>query len=454
MLQAYEFEKELGIEFFASHSYPLLGVIKQSAEDFIVEEILRDGTILDVNGNFKFRLPNKGKYLYVAIKKRNITTSDVMIALMQKFKLKFSDIGVYGIKDRRAIAVQCFTLKNVVEKDVKDLKLRKVKPLACSLGYGPARLGQHLGNNFKVVIRNVPLQKDKVVEVLEEFKKVSFIPNYFGYQRFGMPRPVTHKIGESIIKGDYEKAINYLVGFIDPLEPEDHIFARKIFMDTNDPAETLKYLPESLLYERMVLEYLLHHPKDYSGAISKLPAGALRLFIEAYSSYLFNRFLSSRLRAKLLSLEEGDLVSPLDYGLPVFYAFRVGTDIDKQRARELVEKNKLALVLPVMGYRAKLSGGVMGDMEREELVKDGIRPSDFKLWLGDKFVGLKGSYRRLDLKLLDELKYDLLEDQITGSYILSVKFALYRGSYATTYLREIMKQPFAGSYFGKSFRGS
>jgi len=454
MLKAYDFEKEMGIYYFTSSSMPILGKIKHKVEDFIVEEILRDGTILDSDGNFKLNLPNKGRYLHIVVKKRNITTTDVMLSLMQKFRLKYSDLGVYGIKDRRAIAVQCFSLKNVKAEEINNLHSKKYQVITYALAYGPARLGQHLGNNFKILIRNVNLSIDKITEILENFKTTAFIPNYFGYQRFGMPRPVTHKVGEAILKREYEEAIYYLIGYIDPLEPEEHIIARKVFLDTNDPAETLKYLPDSLAIEKMVLEYLVHHSGDYFGALQRLPTSALRLFIEAYSSFLFNRFLSARLEANIFDLQEGDLVAPLDMGLPVFYALRVGSDIEKERANELISKNKLAIVLPVIGYKTKLSGGVMGDLEREELIKDGIRPSDFKIWLGEKFIGLKGSYRRIDLRLLKHLKYAILDDDIFDAKAIYIEFALYRGSYATTYLREIMKHPFAGAYFGKSLRGS
>jgi len=245
-----------------------------------------------------------------------------------------------------------------------------------------------------------------------------------------------------------------LIGTIDPLESEERILARKIFLDTHDPKETLKYFPEELLYERIVLEHLLHNPNDFLGALAKLPTLALRLFIEAYSSYLFNRFLSKRICMKMFSIEEGDLVSPLDAGVPVFFSLIVGSGITKERAKELLSKDRIAIVLPVLGYKVKISGGIMGDLIREILIGEGIRPSDFKIWLRDKFIGLKGSYRRIDLKPLIKLSYRIIKDEIFNTHAVQLSFALYRGCYATVLLREIMKHPFPGSYFGKILKGA
>ncbi|MDT7891806.1 MAG: tRNA pseudouridine(13) synthase TruD [Thermoproteota archaeon] len=451
---AYDFEKYMGIEYFITDTIPLLGKIKFKADDFIVEEILKDGTILAYNKKINLNLPNKGRYLYLIVKKRNITTNDVIHLFLQKYRLKLSDIGVYGIKDRRAIAVQCFSLRNVKAEEIINSKFKNIEILGHSYAYGPARLGHHLGNNFTLLIRDVRLDENSIKEVLEKITIQEFIPNYFGYQRFGIPRPVTHKIGEAIIKNDYEKAVDELIGTIDPLESEERILARKIFLDTHDPKEALKYFPEELLYERIVLEHLLHNPNDYLGALAKLPTPALRLFIEAYSSYLFNRFLSKRLSLGMLNIEEGDLVSPIDSGVPVFFSLTVGSGITKERAKELLSKDKIAIVLPVLGYKVKISSGIMGDLIREILIEEGIRPQDFKIWLGNKFIGLKGSYRRIDLKPLIKLSYNIIKDDIFNTNTVQLNFALYRGCYATVLLREIMKHPFPGSYFGKVLKGS
>ncbi len=449
MIASYDFEKEMGIEYFISDTLPLLGVIKYLVEDFIVEEILSENQVLTLDSQINFNLPGKGNYLYLAMLKKNITTHDAILALMRKFRLKLSDIGVCGIKDKRALAVQCFSVRNLRAEDVLNVKFKKLKVLAYSYGFGPLRLGQHLGNNFKILIRNIKLDISTINDVMNKIPTI--LPNYFGYQRFGIPRPVMHRIGRAIIKGDYEEAVDELIKRIDLLEPEEHIIARKIFSETNDPLETLKFLPESLVYERIVLNTLVRYPNDYREALAKLPTIALRLFIESYASYLFNKFLSLRLKNNLgADLQEGDLIAPLDNESPIFFSLRVGSEISKERALEFIKKGKVAVVLPVLGYKTKLSGGFMGDLEREILIEEGIRPSDFKVWIKDKYIGLKGSYRRIDLKLIKSMEYRIVKDEIFNTNALYITFALPRGCYATTLLREIMKQPFPGAYFGKA----
>ena len=41
---------------------------------------------------------------------------------------------------------------------------------------------------------------------MQELDQVGGIPNFFGHQRFGTTRPITHLVGKAILKGDFEEA--------------------------------------------------------------------------------------------------------------------------------------------------------------------------------------------------------------------------------------------------------
>jgi len=450
--EAREFEKKVGIEYFITNTKPLFGLIKYKSSDFIVEEILWDGTVLSLNKPILLNLPNKGDYLYVVVAKDNLSINELINTLTNKLRIERSKIGISGIKDKRAITVQLLSLKGVKDVEISKLRFSKIKILSSSYSFGPLRLGTHLGNFFHVLIRNISLSKDEIKNICDKviFQLTnSFIPNYFGYQRFGIPRPVTHLIGKYLLLNDFEKAFDYLIGYPDPLEPEEFRIARETYHKTHDVRETLKVLPENLYYEKIALNHLLHHNNDYIGAFSKLPNLALRLFIESYSAYIFNKALSIILKENLINIENGDIVAiNVNYN-PSSYVFEVGYNISKDNAIKNIEKGKLIKVLPIMGYKVKIGGGIMKELLREILINEGVRQEDFKLRLNNKIIALKGTYRRIDIPFIYPLSYEIREDEIFKNNCVYLSFALPKGIYATIIIREIMKHNFEGAYIGK-----
>src|SRR5208283_4750132 len=123
------------------------------------------------------------------------------------------------------------------------------------------------------------------------------LPNYFGLQRFGVIRPLTHRVGELILRGEYEQAVAVYVGQAFPLEREEIRNARTTFRETRDAAVALRELPVQMSFERSMLSYLTANPGDYPGALRQLPPKLLSMFVSAFQSYLFNYALSHRLAA-------------------------------------------------------------------------------------------------------------------------------------------------------------
>ena len=66
-------------------------------------------------------------------------------------------------------------------------------------------------------------------------------------------------------------------------------------MQEQDFKEALKYFPEYLKYERMLLEYLARFPDNYANAIRKLPRSISLMFIHSVESYIFNKELEERI---------------------------------------------------------------------------------------------------------------------------------------------------------------
>ncbi len=438
-----EFEKDVGICVYATKFPGLGGLIKYRYEDFLINEL---SMFRSARGS--------GKYLYMMIEKRGINHYDMVMQIARLFGVKLSDIGVAGIKDARAVARQLISVKGItLENALNSLrKAKKIRVLWAGYGYGPVKPGMLIGNSFIITIRKIEA-KASYEEIEERIKTLStsIIPNFYGHQRFGLPRYSSHLVGRSMVYGDYREAVRMFVGNPFPGEPEDVYLARKIYDETEDPKKTLTYLPKNMVYERLVLRYLLKNPGDYVGAMFSLPLSLLKLLVEAYASYLFNRFLCERLRLNLGLKRpvDGDLIAPVDsHGNPVRRVFEVGGDLDFKRAIELIEKRRAVLVLPLPGYKIRLSKGIQGEIEEEILKSEEVSLGDFKV-LGTKKLGIKGDYRRPYMIFRDLRVLEYREDEVfPGAKKLKLGFVLTRGEYATILLRELMKSKDFGAYIG------
>ena len=66
--------------------------------------------------------------------------------------------------------------------------------------------------------------------------------------------------------------------------------------ETHDFKAAAENFPKQLRFERMMLRHLADNPTDYVGAFQRLPQKLQALFVQAHQSYLFNRFLSERMK--------------------------------------------------------------------------------------------------------------------------------------------------------------
>jgi Uncharacterized conserved protein len=93
-------------------------------------------------------------------------------------------------------------------------KLYNVKVLEITRNEKKLRIGQLLGNKFKILIRDTPDPVKDVVtaqEILKELGQTG-VPNYYGYQRFGKKRPNTHVVGRFLIQNDVKGAVDSYIG--------------------------------------------------------------------------------------------------------------------------------------------------------------------------------------------------------------------------------------------------
>lgn len=439
----------MGIEVYATLSFGIGGIIRQFVEDFVVREVLVNGSqaqIRQAKDYSKVEEPRGKHYLLCVLVKRNWDTFRAIGEIANQLKVNPRKIQIAGIKDAKAVTAQHITIKGVEPEEVKSVKVRDIE--VYPIGYFRSKLSSYflLGNNFQIVIRAVTHSKStikkRLASILKELKIIGGIPNFFGHQRFGTARPITHLVGKAIVQGDFKKAVMLFLAQPSPFEHPESRKARKKLNSTQDFGKALKLFPKQLYYERLMLKHLVKNPKDYVGALRRLPPKLRQLFPQAYQAYLFNKFLSKRMDRGLLlnEVEVGDYVVNIERsGLPMIKMYKVVSSQKLSEFKKAVENGRMLLAIPIIGYKQSISQGVQGEIEKEVLEEEGIMPEQFKISLMPE-IGAKGELRIALTKLRDYCLDEISKDPVNPSkHLVKLHFSLLRSSYATVLLREIIK---------------
>jgi tRNA pseudouridine13 synthase len=443
-LSCSELEKFIGIENYYVSSGGIGGLLKERPEDFIVSEVVEGG--LDGMEVWDWApLPHEpSRFSLWILRKRNRTTLGSLALIAKELAAGAGEVKICGIKDRRAVTYQFVALPAGVSYPAGGkLVLLGGDVEARHIGY-VRNLKTHdlLANRFEVVIRDFSATEQGINTALSELSAHG-APNYFGPQRFGSLRPVAHLVGRHIVRGELREAIAVLIGFHTEFEPETVRRARLSASEHRGFREVLENLPRSLVYERAVCRHLAEREDDYAGALRRLPIRLRRLFVEAYSSYIFNRALSLSLRdgLRLDEPREGDLIVRLDpYQRPYGRVIPVDRwNIEEAATR--VARGEAAISLPQLGYLTWLPRGPRGDALRTVLDEEGVSTSSFKVRHLPE-LSTRGKPRPILLRPRAISREIVCEDSLV------LRFALPPSSYATSLLRELMKVRCGLAYVG------
>jgi tRNA pseudouridine13 synthase len=442
-----EIDRQLGIEVYATETAGVGGVIRESVADFMVEEVLVDGSKAKIKGSPEKHVlgasQSQQRYLLCVLVKRNWDTFIALKNIAKQLDLRQGQISIAGIKDAKAVTAQHITVEGCLMEDaakvnVKDIELRPI-------GYIHEELSSYylLGNHFTIRIKAIthsePTVAKRIAEVAEAVDAVGGIPNFFGHQRFGTTRPITHLVGKAILEGDFEEAALLFLAKPSVHEHPESRNARTELQSTRDFKQALQNFPYQLRFERLMLRHLVEKPNDFAGAFMRLPVKLQALFVQACQSYLFNRFLSERIKNgfSLNRAEAGDYVVNVERsGLPMVNAAKVVSEEAVAETNELVKAGRMRVALPLIGLRQKPSQGVMGQIQRRILEEEGIRTENFRVNEISKVSG-RGGLRAV-LTPVQDFKLHGTSSQLRESQA-DLSFMLLRGSYATVLLREIVK---------------
>ncbi|MCX6798761.1 MAG: tRNA pseudouridine(13) synthase TruD [Candidatus Diapherotrites archaeon] len=416
------------MEHFSTATEGIGGQIKRRYSDFVVEEIRPDGSICDVRRFTEsgthleeaLGIPEnreKLQFLHLDLEKINKDTSFAVSKISRFLRCSRNRIGYAGLKDKRAVTCQRISifepdLERLQQFGSQGMQLRNAQWNAERIEIGTLQ-----GNRFTITIRDIELSEEELRKRIEGcFAEMNNggIANYFGQQRFGGIRNVTHLVGREFVKGNTRDAVMLYLTHIDAREEEEVKSARQRLADTGDYSEATKLFPVKYRYERAILHHLCKYPNDFAGAFGKLPKQMRYLFTHAYQSFLFNRVIDLRLQAGIgLKSVKGDI---LIGGKPS---------------------------APLFGFESVLAEGEPGEIERKALQEEGIELQQFKV---RQMAELSSKGARKSIVLLPNglrlLKISP-DEFFPGKIAATIGFSLEKGNYATTVMRELLKSDVA-----------
>ncbi len=438
-----EYDRHIGIEVYGTNIKGISGRIKQIAEDFIVEEILKDGSIASVTPKKrKEKIVGEGENLVCYLVKKNWNTFVAIKEVATKLKVGAKRIRYVGIKDSKALTSQHISIWNIAPKEIRRVQIKDIVLWPFRFSSKPIRHDNLFGNQFQIKIRQIDDEPnvviDKVNLILGKINTLGGFPNFFGHQRFST---INHVIGKKIVQRRYDEAVLTFLSEPRLVETEEAKEARAKLKETLDYKQALKIFPKYLKFEIAMLNYLVKHPKDTVNVFRVIPKKLGRLFIQAYQSYLFNRLLSHKL-SNSKTLKEariGDSVVYLNsQGLPSNDVKHV-TQTNKAKIEEELLTCKACLALPIFGYKSRISDGIIEDIGCISLTEENI---DFKnFYIPDlKEFSSRGTIRPVVTSMKNFELSEIIEDDLNpDKNAVKLSFSLRRGEYATIVLRELMK---------------
>jgi tRNA pseudouridine13 synthase len=307
------------------------------------------------NNGYKSYAQLGGEYLHCTLYKENKDTMDALNLIARMLKIKVSNFGFSGTKDRRAATVQRISIHRQRDTNIiwLNTRLQGIKLGDFKYSKHPIQLGQHGGNEFVITLKNVEhtrgancstsvrlkMIRQSVHIGLRHLSDCGFI-NYFGLQRFGTHDIGTHELGIRILRGDFEGAVNDILyverdlaqaaqGLTPAHRHRDHrqgmdhnghnqgaddqmnrARALGLWFMTKDASTALEILPKRFSAETSIIKHLGREgqQRDYMGALLTITRGLRMMYIHAYQSYVWNHVASYRWGKYGTKVIPGDLI--------------------------------------------------------------------------------------------------------------------------------------------------
>lgn len=390
------------------------GLIRCYQDDFQVEEL----PLYPFSGS--------GPHSIVQVEKAGISTMEAVSLLADKLKITRNRISYAGLKDAQAVTVQWLSFEDVRPDELGGIKIPGIKFREITRHENILKLGHLKGNKFIIKIRKLakPLKESLVSarNICQVLADKGF-PNYFGPQRFGN-RYDSHLLGYALVVNDTEEFADLFLGRPNEYDIGKVAQARAMY-DKGNYLQARKLWPYQFADQRKVLQTLARNGGKKKKIAFQVKIELKNLFVSAWQSYIFNQVLAARMPG-ISTILEGDMAYRYDNGA----VFRV-VDVAAEKLR--CDAHEISPSGPLPGMRLSRLSGAAGEIENRILEANGITDEINKT--------MKKYYARTGRRALASYPEDLkcVGGSDRGGDFIRLEFILTPGCYATSLLREIIK---------------
>lgn len=198
--------------------------IKHTPEDFVVQEVtgakqadnLRSGTVVPVvkRHDFSFLTPNSQRrgYALLAMTKMGVPAPMVIDKVAKAAGIRSSEVRYSGQKDSQAVTAQLIDVPaHCLPQLTNSLATLGENIWLQFIGWSNRYMsfGAHDTNRFSINVYLVgEFNACKVGRRLEHIRRFGFY-NFFGDQRFALPRALQAPAGKLMVLGQFSEAANY-----------------------------------------------------------------------------------------------------------------------------------------------------------------------------------------------------------------------------------------------------
>jgi len=348
---------------------PINFYFKQSPETFVVEEV----PLYEFSG--------EGEHLILKVRKKNLTTWQMLQAISEQVGVKIKDIGYAGLKDKNALTYQYISINKKYENVLKNFSHSNIKIVEITKHKNKIKIGHLKGNRFFIRLKKVMSVDAKKIENVLKIIEKEGMPNFFGYQRFG-------------IDGE-----NYILGkeIVEEKRKERNKKKEKLFINSYQSHLFNLWLSKRIEVSKLVCNFSKNELKK----LLDLPTGIVQ---------------ELQKQSQFFKLFPGDLASHYPFGK----LFEIDNVLEESKR---FQKRDISPTGLLPGKKVKRCNGLARDFEKDfddEKIKifgdrrfawvfpkecDGVYKED-KAWYELKFFLPKGSYATV---LLEEIGHRSLK---------------------------------------------
>lgn len=386
--------------------------LKCQPEDFVVEELAQP-----IMGN--------GPQSLYRLKKRSMGTPEAIASLVERWQVPRKRFSYGGLKDKHAVTTQFFTIFNGPRK---NLNQRSLDVTYLGQTQDAFTATQIVGNRFTIVMRDMTGIEIVAAQQAIDDLTGRGIPNYFDDQRFGSLGFSGEWIARSWCQGNYERALWLALADAHPDDRSSEKQQKKILREHWGRWRECKELLERS-HRRSIVTNLADKESagkepDFRSAFGCLNCDLRGLYLSAYQSALWNRFLTAYLRQHFPAERLHE------------FALASGTSVFVKGLTEAETTELTGVQLPLPSARQKLEEGPLAELLNGVLAEEGIEQRELRVkYPRDSFFS-KG--QRAALIRIGNLQAEISDDELYPKrQKLRLSFELPRGSYATMVVKRL-----------------